>query len=167
MVQAVHQANPQMKMYTAPGYVTAAAISSLGSAMNNVAGVSFAWTTTAASQAQHPAIKAFVTDLTKYAPSPNAPDVASTIAWADVRALIAGIWKVKGAITGANVIKALNSTTNYNPGVSPPISFSKPSTEPGYSRIFSPWVIEVKWNTAGQLRSIGKFFNFFTGKTLG
>jgi ABC-type branched-subunit amino acid transport system substrate-binding protein len=167
MVQSIYQANPEMKIYTSPGYVTPQAISSLGSAMNNVAGADFDWTTSTASQAAHPGIKQFVTALNKYAPKPLELSSATTIAWADMRALITGIWKVKGAVTGAGVIKELNTFKNYNPGVSPDVSFNKEDPIPGYSRIFSPYIIEVKWTKAGARYDIGNFLNFFTGKTIG
>jgi ABC-type branched-subunit amino acid transport system substrate-binding protein len=163
LLQAASQASSTVKLMTVPGYVTQATIQSLGSIMDRVLAVSFVWPATAA--AKHPALKAFESDVKKYAPSPNALDNGSIASWAEARALITAIRKVKGSITAPKVIKVLNSFTNYNPGVAPPVSFSKPNRVAGASRIFAPYGLQVKW-VGGQVYAVGSFFNLYTGKAV-
>jgi ABC-type branched-subunit amino acid transport system substrate-binding protein len=158
------QASPTVKLMTSPGYITPAAIQSLGPAiMNRLIGDAGSYPVTSA--AKHPALKTFMAQLKKYAPSPTLEDAASVTAWSEADALITAIRQVKGSITSAKVIQQLNTFKNYNVGVGPAVSVNKPDPASGYPRVFAPNALEVKW-VNNQVTQVGQFFNFFTGKTV-
>jgi ABC-type branched-subunit amino acid transport system substrate-binding protein len=163
MLQAGAQGSKTLKLLTVPGLLTQQTITSLGPIMNRVIGDDFAWPISSA--AQHPGLRTFESQLNKYAPSPHDTSDASIASWADARALISAIWQVQGAITSKKVIQQLNTFTNYSTGIGPALTFSKPNPVKGYPRVFTPYVIRVKW-VNGVEESVGKFYNFFTGKTV-
>jgi ABC-type branched-subunit amino acid transport system substrate-binding protein len=164
LLEAAAQASPTVKLMTSPGYITPAAIQSLGPAiMNRLIGDAGSYPVTSA--AKHPALKTFMAQLKKYAPSPTLEDAASVTAWSEADALITAIRQVKGSITSAKVIQQLNTFKNYNVGVGPAVSVNKPDPASGYPRVFAPNALEVKW-VNNQVTQVGQFFNFFTGKTV-
>lgn len=163
LLKAADQATPdkKVKLMTTPALITPDAIKSLGAILDRVYSVSFTWTMKNAPQ--HPCLNQFSKELKQYGPSPTAQDNNSMDRWADTHALITAIAKVKGAVTAASVKAELDKFHNYNPCVGPPVSFDKPNTVPGNSRLFGPYAIQVKF-VKGATEAVGGFFNFFTGK---
>lgn len=72
---------------------------------------------------------------------------------------------IHGAVTRASVVEALNGLSSYSTGgLTPNVSFTKPSTVPGYSRILNPTVYGLTFEN-GQMKDIQPltYINMFTG----
>jgi branched-chain amino acid transport system substrate-binding protein len=114
-----------------------------------------------------PAWDQYQADLNKYQPSAAAGvGDAALWDWMAVQLFAHVLKELKGAPTRASIVSALNSLSNYSTGgLTPTINFTKPSTVPGYSRLFDPVVYGLTY-TDGAFKDIQplSYINMFTGQ---
>jgi ABC-type branched-subunit amino acid transport system substrate-binding protein len=150
----------KMKILTVPGYITPAAIKSLGAAMENVHAVTATWPI--ADIDQHPGLTEFKEQIDKYSADPKAYDVNAMQTWSASRAITIAISQVQGDVTAVSVGVQLDKFHDFDPLVGPKVSFDKPSIDkPEYARIFAPYALQINWKN-GVEHANGSFFNFFT-----
>jgi ABC-type branched-subunit amino acid transport system substrate-binding protein len=108
-------------------------------------------------------------ELGKYqaAATSTASDYSVSV-WIGVHLLAAVAAKIPGSLTRAALVKALNSLSDYSTGgLTPPISFTTPNPQVGYSRVFNPVVYGLTYENAAltDIKPL-KYVNIFTGKSI-
>jgi ABC-type branched-subunit amino acid transport system substrate-binding protein len=93
-------------------------------------------------------IKEFVAAMQKYEPSVT-PDYESLFTWALCKVAVAAISKINGTINKDSIVKALESFSNYDSGIMPPITFS-PSQHLGDTQVQRVQLTGGKWNLVGK-----------------
>ncbi len=161
-IKAAAQADPsgKVKIMLSPSLITPAGAKSLGNTINRVIGTTFTWQPSDA--AKHPGVQQFINEIHKYAPTPNDLTSNSMDRWAATHAIIAAIKDVQGEVTAPKVKAAFDKMSHYDPGIGPPVNFTKPNPVKTAPRVFAPYAIETKF-VNGKLFSVGNFFNIYTG----
>jgi ABC-type branched-subunit amino acid transport system substrate-binding protein len=162
LATAANAAPADVKLITNTGYLTPEAIESLGSVADRLLVTGSA---APATDTKNPVVKQWVESIKKYSSDPKAYDSNGAIAWAEVHALASAAEGIKGEITGEEMLAQLNSM-EFNPGIAPPVSFSKPA--PSYTpgpRSFGIWTVKEHLEN-GQIYTDGPkpWFNGFTGE---
>jgi ABC-type branched-subunit amino acid transport system substrate-binding protein len=102
---------------------------------------------------KHPIMQEFLDQLKAEEEAGNAEATISTgipihtlRAWLAVRIIAQVAPSVKGELTGASLLAALNRSKVDLGGLAPPLDFSKPVPVPGYERAFNPTLLLSKWD---------------------
>lgn len=102
------------------------------------------------SDKSNPQVKAWVHDQTTYGPSPAYLESVSETYWASLQLAVKAADAVYPKVTSTKVLKYLNTVKDYNPGVSPVVSFSKkPPANPFGPRVFAAYVAPAKYANDG------------------
>ncbi len=113
-----------------------------------------------------PAWNQYQADLNRYQSSAAAGVGDSALwDWMAVQLFAKVVKDIHGAVTRASIVEALNGLSSYSTGgLTPNVSFTKPSTVPGYSRIFNPTVYGLIFEN-GELKDIQPltYINMFNG----
>jgi ABC-type branched-subunit amino acid transport system substrate-binding protein len=158
VVKALYQASKTIKVITAVPFTSGNEVA-LGSLMSRLYIQDVA---DEPSDTSVPAVRQWVADINKYSPSPKALDSNSAIIWAEGQ-LLAYAANHAASVTASGVESYLSHLSYYNPGVEPPINFTKPYATSLGTRIFSPTDRIVTWKN-GQYVDSGPFYNVFTGE---
>jgi branched-chain amino acid transport system substrate-binding protein len=163
LAQAASSLPTRIKLMTSTGFLSTETIKSMGAVAQRLIVNS---STSSSTDTSNPAVQQWLAAIAKYSPSPKATDGDSAMVWSMVQALETATKKIKGPVTGAATLQALNNMKTYNPGVAPPVSFSSPA--PSYAqgpRNFGIWAIIVQIHKDGLLYQVGAhpWYNTFTG----
>lgn len=161
MESASQMAGPSVKLMTQASFLSATAIKSLGSIVDRVSVAVAAWPVSSAGSGNE--LDQFKSDITQYAPSPNALDSNSEIMWASTKALSKAISEVKGDVTAAKVVAALHTFVNYPTGINSTVSYGHDMSPPVPPRDFAPYFIQTKY-VSGIPQAVGGFYNEYTGQ---
>ena len=157
LIKALHGADPKMKIITSVSFLSGSE-GALGSLMSKLVIQALAEPATSTSI---PAVRQWVSDIKKYSPQPKTLDSNSAILWAYVQLVTYAARHVSNP-TAANIENFLNHLSDYNPGVEPPVSFTKPYPTSLGTRIFSPTQRLVTYKN-GAYYSRGPFRTCSTG----
>lgn len=161
LMKAAGQLIPDsVKILSAPAFLPADTIASLGDILKRVLVADFAWPIS--SIADHPGLQTFKDEIEKYAPKPNALDNNSEDMWSNAHALADAIAMVQGDVTAAKVVAALNTFHDYDTKIGPPVSFDTVPTAPAPPRIFAPYAIGENY-VNGERHAVTNFFNIYSG----
>jgi ABC-type branched-subunit amino acid transport system substrate-binding protein len=86
------------------------------------------------------------------------------VAWADLALIVKAGAAIGSDVTAASIQNYLNNLSNYDPGISGPVSFNQPVSNPFGPRIFAAYVLPQSYSN-GQLPAAGPFINLLTGAT--
>lgn len=93
----------------------------------------------------NPAVKRWVTDETTYGPAHPYLEYQGGTQWAELQLAIKAAEAVSPNVTGANVLNYLNHLSDYWPGISPPVDFTRTVSNPFGPRNFGAWVTPTSW----------------------
>lgn len=139
LLTAIRQSGKQLSV----GGVTAAfnqqLLTSLGSAADGIvlAGANYLPTDTSV-----PAVREMTAAMAKYAPGTKATDTYATAAWGSATLLFSGVLpRIKGAITSAKIMEALDHAKNLPTGTYAPYTFKTPPPNPAFPRLMNTSIL--------------------------
>lgn len=161
LIRAVASSGTTAKLITISVYLPDSLVASLGSLISRVNAV--ATDTDEATDTSNPAVAAWVSQTKKYAPNPKGYQSAMAYAWSQVE-LAAYVLRHVANYKASTVLTYMNHLSCYNPGLLPPVNFTKPGKTSAGPRVFNPVLANSVYKN-GAWHVSGKFYNIFTGKT--
>jgi ABC-type branched-subunit amino acid transport system substrate-binding protein len=111
----------------------------------------------------NPAVAKWVSESAKYGPKPEDLASESEFEFAELQLLLYAGQHVSN-VTGASLIKYMDTLHNYWPGVEPAISFNTPGTSIFGPRIVAGFIIQAKWTGGKTFPTEGDFISVLNGK---
>jgi ABC-type branched-subunit amino acid transport system substrate-binding protein len=160
LIKATEASGKNVKILTGASYYTPQGLNSLGSV---VASIDFV-TVGLPSTSTNPTVKEWMSDITKYSPSPKSYEGGSAAMWADVQLLAYAAGHISGTVDANSMLTYLGSLKSYNPGMLPAVNFTAAPSNPAGPRVFAPYALLVQYRN-GNFYAIGdsSFYNVFTG----
>lgn len=160
LIRAAVNSGTSAKLITIDSYLPPSTVRSLGSLMSKIIVVTDADPQTDTS---NPAVAQMVSDITKYGPKPPVIQAVEAYTWAKVQ-LLAYALDHAGTTDASGVSRYLSSLSCYNPGLLPPVNFTKPGNAL-LPRIFNPVLANETYKN-GKFYRNGDFYNVLTGQSV-
>jgi len=163
LIKALREQGFQGLIATPTSNITAEELTELGDAAENVVLVSDV-------ARSGPARKQFEEELAEYSADEAAGVTDRGLnAWRGVHLFADVVEGIDGDVTRESITEALDSLSDYDTGgLTPNLDFSTPNPEPGFSRLFNPYVVGLTF-ADGEIRDSEPplVLNLFTGEPAG
>jgi Periplasmic binding protein len=114
----------------------------------------------------NPKVKQWVADEQSYTHGKNyLMGSVDSIQWAEVQLMIQAADHTGPDPTGPKMVKYLNTVSDFNPGVVPPVNFTKPVPNIFGPRVFTAWVASGTFSPPYTVTRTTPFLDLLTGQT--